>query len=417
MSIRKGVETVKRSRLGRLPAALLMALVLAVLCVACGGKTPVTGPDVPDTAAPSEIVTEPAETPPTAGPALPEATPPAETEPQETEPPETVPPETEPPETEPLETAPPEAAPPETIPPMTEPPEMEPPETEPPATEPPETGPVETTPPETEPPVEAEKDENTPTFTVEETEYVIPTSAYAHFGGGNSIDITIVPTCSHKKSALSASSDAANDAVYGKGNWYRTIADHYAFESSDESIVSVDANGRMTSTVVMHNGDTPKTAYITVTHKADGTKLKIKITITLEPYYDIDDAYIAAYAAEMLRLVNEARREAGVPEVTYPTDPAYQEVVNERAKELADHYSHVHPNGGTINDMQTNRGLDDYFGRENIANGGFENKGQTTLESPESVARSFFSVWMSDNDHKGPSCLKAVTKWSAGSML
>ncbi len=95
--------------------AVLVALMMLVVFVACDDPADTTTPDTTN---------------------VPETTEPDETLPDETEPDETLPDETEPDETEPDETLPDETEPDETLPAETEPAETEPAETEPAETEP-----------------------------------------------------------------------------------------------------------------------------------------------------------------------------------------------------------------------------------------------------------------------------------------
>ncbi len=241
-----------------------------------------------------------------------------------------------------------------------------------------------------------EKDTGNATFTVEQAEFNL---SVAPFMGGQAGDIK--PTCNHKQSN---SSDSFNDIVYGPGNWYRNIEDHFTFESSDTSVITVNEKGWM-EYAALPNDSAPRTAYVTVTHKADGTTLKVKVTVSIgEQYYEVNDDYIAAYAAEMLKLVNEARREAGLTDAVYSSDPISQATVNARAEELKTKYSHNRPNGETITDLQREMGCTERWGGENIAMVGFnymEVDGCLyTPNKPETEARYFFNLWMSDIGHR-----------------
>ncbi len=106
----------------------------------------------------------------------------------------------------------------------------------------------------------------------------------------------------------------------------------------------------------------------------------------------------------MLKLVNEARREAGLTDAVYSSDPVSQATVNARAEELKTKYSHNRPNGGTITDLQREMGCTERFTEENIAMVGFNymevGGALYTPNKPETEARYFFNLWMSDIGHR-----------------
>ena len=65
--------------------------------------------------------------------------------------------------------------------------------------------------------------------------------------------------------------------------------------------------------------------------------------------------------------MNEARREAGVSEVSYASEmPNAQNAANARAEELSVKYNHTRPSG-VIQDLQREYGVSINFSRENIA--------------------------------------------------
>ncbi len=98
--------------------------------------------------------------------------------------------------------------------------------------------------------------------------------------------------------------------------------------------------------------------------------------------YDVD-IYLT-----MLGLVNEARREAGVPELWYSA--RLHEVCEVRTDEITSYYSHTRPDGRRFSSAYYDLGVNFRFCGENIA------YGRNMFETPEEV----FEAWMNSPTHR-----------------
>lgn len=113
----------------------------------------------------------------------------------------------------------------------------------------------------------------------------------------------------------------------------------YTFTSSDPSVIQVDPKGQLYAPRVLAPDDAPVKAVITVTNQRDGHSVEVPVTISPDPeWYTVDDDYIAAYAAEVLRLVNELRAEVGSEPLVYIY--RHQETINTRTARLEKIFAH-----------------------------------------------------------------------------
>lgn len=124
----------------------------------------------------------------------------------------------------------------------------------------------------------------------------------------------------------------------------------YELASSDESVVAVCEWGGIRPVIRLEPGAEPVHATVTVTRRSDGSTRQVDVTVEAAPekappepevWYTVDDDYVAAYAAEVLRLVNELRAEAGVQSVKYADQ--YQEEIQTRVPHLEESYAHDWP--------------------------------------------------------------------------
>ena len=90
----------------------------------------------------------------------------------------------------------------------------------------------------------------------------------------------------------------------------------------------------------------------------------------------------------LFRLVNEARKEAGVKELWYSA--RVNEVCELRTTELTSYYSHTRPNGTKFNTAYKELGISYSFCGENIA------YGRNMFKTPEEV----FQAWMNSPSHR-----------------
>lgn len=175
----------------------------------------------------------------------------------------------------------------------------------------------------------------------------------------------------------------------------------YTFESSDTSIIKVNENGKLYSPVMIKAGDSEKVAYITTKNTDDGSTQKTKVTVTSRKSFIVDDQYISEYATEMLRLVNEARTEAGINPLSYMNDA--QDCANTRALELSENLSHTRPNGKGFQSIAAEMGVSHNFSGENILSSTtpFMSNGTFYIsESAKSLANATFTNWMSSTGHR-----------------
>ena len=175
-------------------------------------------------------------------------------------------------------------------------------------------------------------------------------------------------------------------------------------------MVDVNERGILINARLLAPGDEPVRATITVTNQRDGHSVQVPVTISPDPYwYTFDDDYIAAYAAEVLRLVNELRAERGVQPVSYVFEA--QECANARSAELAVSFSHTRPDGSDCLTITDEYGLyvepDEWgkihrFRMENIiSNGGGYKSNAGIPTSPESLAEILVRDWNNSGGHRG----------------
>ena len=142
------------------------------------------------------------------------------------------------------------------------------------------------------------------------------------------------------------------------------------YASSNESVATVTADG----TVSFHReGDV--VIYI--------TKGNMRFCHPYRVVYNQVDT--AAYAAEVVRIVNEERARYGIGPVRH--DIAYQYCADIRAEELTRHFSHTRPNGRAWNTALEESGLSNLYMAENIAMG---------YATPAQVVAG----WMSSDGHR-----------------
>lgn len=171
------------------------------------------------------------------------------------------------------------------------------------------------------------------------------------------------------------------------------IANNYKFYSSNEQIVQVDKYGRWDVTFrATLDGPSEVSAYITVVNK-NGKSAKLKVTaksaIAQKTWYELNDDYYNTYCEEMFNLVNEARKDAGVGELTYKYER--QDLADARAKELLTNYSHD-------TDLIKAAGVNGYG--ENITGGPIECLSNHTFLSPQKMAQNDFNTWTNSEGHK-----------------
>ena len=211
------------------------------------------------------------------------------------------------------------------------------------------------------------------------------------------------------------------------------LPDSYTVTCSDSSVVTVSDKGELSNPIVLNTGDAPRTAVITVTNIADGTFVTITVTISYKSNvetpeelgfnYVFDDTYIEAYAAEVLRLVNELRISEGVDTNGNPLYGmeygfATQSCANYRSQELLINFSHARPNGGTNATLQEEYNVHEGFGGENIGKitvATMQYNSETYIRrSPEDVAGEMFAGWENSSGHKVAMLRYIYTKMVVG---
>lgn len=212
----------------------------------------------------------------------------------------------------------------------------------------------------------------------------------------------------------------------------------YTFSSSDISVVDVNERGILINARLLAPGDEPIHATITVTNKRDGHSVQVPVTISPDPrWYTFDDDYIAAFAAESLRLTNEYRAQAVAEghysavsilgETAQPLSYAYeaQECIDVRSKWLTLCLGHE---SEKVAALQVQYGFTTeatFFGGENltarlplnvsqiksdypeIGNGGVE-------IDPESLAQELMSSFTRDEPHYNTMVLYIHTEMCIG---
>lgn len=168
----------------------------------------------------------------------------------------------------------------------------------------------------------------------------------------------------------------------------------YTFVSSDTNVIKVNEDGELYDPIRLENGADPVTAYITVTKVGAGS---VKIPVTVSPstvWYKVDDEYIAEFAEEALKLVNQYRNEAGVQSVEYVYDA--QECVNARSAQLAVDFSHTWSNPNLLEDY----GVKHDIRLENIVKIAVEYKNGATTTSPEALAKAMVTALYNSEGHR-----------------
>lgn len=188
-----------------------------------------------------------------------------------------------------------------------------------------------------------------------------------------------------------------------------------------QDVVSVDEDGTVECTAFLKPGDEPRTTSIVVTSPWDGTSITIPVTVHYLPVYDVNGAeYRDEFGRELLKLCNEARKELGIPAMTY--DSNIQDVADLRAEEMSERFGHTRPNGERYLTAFTDCGHGEYLSKtsgENAARSGFAD---CCVYSPAAVAKDAFDLWMSSTGHKanilGPRyqkmCASIYFDWSGG---
>ena len=166
----------------------------------------------------------------------------------------------------------------------------------------------------------------TATITIMPSEkYIYPTSITAS-AGATSIEVG-------QTTQLSVDFTPAN-----------TTRTNLEYQSSNSSVAYVTANGVVTA---MSAGTTT----ITVISSVSTVRTTVDITVTpktivapepVEPPV-IDDAFIAAFNAEIVRLVNELRAVSGLSATVY--GPHLQSGADTRVNEMIQNFSHTRPDG------------------------------------------------------------------------
>ena len=166
----------------------------------------------------------------------------------------------------------------------------------------------------------------------------------------------------------------------------------YTFKSSDTSVVSVSETGRVYGIPTLSNGEADRHAIITVTNIETNGYIEIPVTVTNKQWaYTIDEDYIAAFAAEALRLTNLRRAENGVGSVSY--NYGAQSAMDVRTELLTQNFSHTY-------DPSDVPGVEKLSGAENIASYKINIFGNQTSESPEDAAATMVQLWMESAGHK-----------------
>ena len=105
------------------------------------------------------------------------------------------------------------------------------------------------------------------------------------------------------------------------------------------------------------------------------------------------------FSMDVLRLVNEERRKAGLNELQYCHD--LQDVVDLRTEEVTYMFSHTRPDGTTFETALDESGIDYYLAAENIAKG---------IKTPEQV----MNAWMNSEGHKANILCPYVSHMAVG---
>lgn len=148
-----------------------------------------------------------------------------------------------------------------------------------------------------------------------------------------------------------------------------TSRTNYTTASSPAATTASATTARTTATAA--NSTAKTTSRAPITNVGGGT------------FSDDDTIYLT-----MLKLVNDARREAGVKELWYSA--RVHEVCRIRANELTSYYSHLRPDGSKFSTAFRDAGITYDKCGENIA------YGRNMFETPEEV----FKAWMESDSHR-----------------
>lgn len=171
------------------------------------------------------------------------------------------------------------------------------------------------------------------------------------------------------------------------------LPDAYSFTSSDTSVIQVNSHGEVTNPVMLQNGESTRTATITVTCKADGSSIDIPVTIGNHYCYTLDDEYVETVQDEIFRLINIERENAGLEPLDYIYEA--QGAADLRAEEFSVQPSHTRPDGTNFNTVQKDFDLGGAFHGENGNVYGFD-----IMESPEDMAQGMMDKWMASSGHR-----------------
>ena len=155
----------------------------------------------------------------------------------------------------------------------------------------------------------------------------------------------------------------------------------YTFTSSDPDVIKVNENGGLYDPIRLEADDDPVTATITVTRQSGES---VDVSVTVSPrggWYVVDDEYIAEFAEEATKLVNEYRAEAGVNAIVYASFA--QDYANARSAELIDDFSHTWKNPNLADEF----GVDVPLTAENISRTSITYNNGAVNVSPAALAQ------------------------------
>ena len=102
------------------------------------------------------------------------------------------------------------------------------------------------------------------------------------------------------------------------------------------------------------------------TENAENPEENTEIEDTVDLYEGLNETQIK-YVDEVLKLVNEARAEAGVPALEL--DASLRKAAQVRAAECVETFSHTRPNGTSYKTAITEAGVESKYTGENVATG------------------------------------------------
>lgn len=146
-----------------------------------------------------------------------------------------------------------------------------------------------------------------------------------------------------------------------------------------------------TTTTAVTSATTARTTPKTTTTATARTTVKTTAHTSKTPFINVgggvfykeNDVYLTLF-----KLVNEARRKAGLKELWYSA--RLHEVCELRTTEITSYYSHTRPDGSRFSTAFKDIGVNYYTCGENIA------YGRNTFETPEKV----FKAWMDSESHR-----------------